>query len=143
MGKEYTIEEFVREYNDEPITFKTLYFKEVNKMDSGNKLVFLSDSVLLKYNNDLRNYLVKLTMTDKECNKYFYNPKLLSYVLYGTTELWFLLLHANEIYSTSQFSINPLWVYNTSIMNAINTILNLEKTYIDENEESVTKDLLE
>lgn len=143
MGKEYTIEEFIKEYKDQPITFKSLFFKEVDKIQGRDKkLILLSDSILLKYSKDLESTIIKLQLSDREENKYFYNPKFLSHDLYGTTELWYLLLKINELYSTSQFSLNPLNVFNSSILSKIDTIMNLERPFIDENEELLYKEKL-
>lgn len=143
MGKEYTIEEFIKEYKDQPITFKSLFFKEVDRIQGRDKkLILLSDSILLKYSKDLESTIIKLQLSDREENKYFYNPKFLSHDLYGTTELWYLLLKINELYSTSQFSLNPLNVFNSSILSKIDTIMNLERPFIDENEELLYKEKL-
>ncbi len=142
MGKEYTIATFIKEYKEEPISFDTLHFKEVFKKNNNESLIVLSDSILLKYDNELREHMVTLRLSDTEFNKFQYNPKFLSYELYDTTELWFLLLHANELYYTGQFNINPIKVYTSNIVMIIDRILNLEQDFIDINKDEVRKALL-
>jgi len=141
MGKEYTIEEFIKEYNQETINYGTLHLKEVFQKDDGNLSILSSESVLSNYDDELKKYVVTLTLTDSEFNKFQYNPKFLSFELYNTTELWFMLLHANELYYSGQFDINPIKVYSSDIVNIIDRILNLEKQYIDLNREDVSAQL--
>lgn len=66
------------------------------------------DDFFLKYRKEL-----------EECKQYytipstmFYKPKLLSYELYGTTELWLALLRANNMRNTSEFHYPLIKVYN-------------------------------
>lgn len=139
MGKAYTIQDFIQEYEDETLSFNTLQFKEIIKKNDSSKMILASDTILLKYNEELRNATDLLTLSDAEVNKFAYNPKFLSYELYGTTELWFLLLHANEMHYASQFSINPVRVYNASIVGIIDRILSLEKNFIDINRVEIKK----
>ena len=139
--KENTIEDFTKAYKEERISFATLHYKEVGDKTDGSKIVLLSDSILDKYNKVLDEYLVTRVLTSSEFNKYQYNPKLLSYDLYKTTELWFLLLQANQLFSVTQFHINPIKVYSGGIMRVIESILNLDKRIIDANEDDVTKAL--
>ncbi len=142
-NKEYTITDYIKTYNEDSISFSTLHLKEVNTLSSSDKIVLLSDSILDKYDDVLKKYITTKTLTNEEYRKYQYNPKYLSYDLYGTTELWFLILHANQLYSITQFHINPIKIYTSDILKIIESILNLEKNIIDSNEDGITKALAE
>ena len=76
-------------------------------------------------------------LSDKEYEKYKYKPKILSYDLYGTTELWFLLLHANELYSESEFNTKRCFVYNVQVLSKLTEILNVEAENIKKNRADV------
>ena len=141
LNKEYTISDYTKAYKEESVTFASLHLKEVDIKINGEKIILLSDSILDKYTDVLNEYLVTKTLTDSEYNKYQYNPKLLSYALYGTVELWFLILYANQLCSVTQFHINPVKVYSSGVIKVIQSILNLEKPVIDANEEEVKKAL--
>jgi hypothetical protein len=140
--KDYTITDYIKSYKEESLTFSTLHLKEANDRLNGGKIVLLSDSILDKYTEILNEYLITKTFTDIEFNRYRYNPKLLSYDLYKTPELWFLLLHANQLYSVTEFKINPIKIYTTNIVRIVQNILNLEKTNIDINASEVRTALL-
>ena len=71
-----------------------------------------------------------------------YNPKRLSFDLYGTTELWALLLDINELVSVAQFNLQTLKVFSGSILDKLQRILNLEQEFIDQNAEDVADALL-
>lgn len=143
MGREYTIRDFIKEYKEETLSFDTLHFKEVFKKRNGDNVIILSDSILTKYNNELLPLIVPLHLNDSEYNKFQYNPKLLSYELYGTTELWQLLLHANEIFYIGQFSMNPIKVYTANVIDLINRIITIEEPIININKYEVDKKIME
>lgn len=136
--RDSTISDFIKSYSQVDITFESIHYKEKNLLaNSSDSLILLSDSLLDKFRLDLANSIVMLTLSSSEYNKYRFNPKLLSYDLYQTTELWSTILDLNELHSSTEFDINPLKVYDSSIINYINTILSLEKPFIDINEEEI------
>ncbi len=138
MGKEFTINEFIKEYNQETISYGTLHLKEIFEKEDGSLNVLSSESILNKYDEELKNAIVTLTLTDIEFSKFQYNPKFLSFELYETTELWFLILHANGLFYASQLNSNSIKVYNANITTIIDRILNLEKSIIDLNRGTIT-----
>ena len=57
----------------------------------------------------------------------FYQPKTLSYELYGTTELWLALLRVNEMRNITEFHQPIIKVYNpTTIKELINIFFKRE-----------------
>lgn len=84
-------------------------------------------SLTNKYKDFLSAIVVNVTLTPEEVTRYRYKPKMLSYDLYGTTELWSSLLEINNVVSTIDFSFEKLNVYDPAKINAlINEILILE-----------------
>ena len=75
--------------------------------------------------------------------KYKYNPKLLSFDIYGTTELWFLILEANELHSATQFNNQVIYLFRTDVVEKMTRILNLEVDTKNYNEEEISKALIE
>lgn len=134
--RESTLEDFISSYRDTDVTFSKLHYLEKDTLDSGD-LILLSNSLLDKYRSELESLINVVTLTTSEYNKYKYNPKLLSYDIYGTTEMWGTILDLNQLHSTTEFYINPVKLYQKGIMNYIDTILNLEKPFTDINTEEV------
>ena len=54
--------------------------------------------------------------------KFKYNPHLLAYVLYGTTDLWFLLLRINNMTRVTQFDKKKIKIIHPDDMKLINDI---------------------
>ena len=91
---------------------------------------------------ELKEIKIKVTLDENEYSKYRFNPKLLSYDIYGTTELWFLILEANELHSISQFDIKTIYLFSTDIVEKMTRILNLEKAAKNYNEEEISSALI-
>ena len=97
----------------------------------------------MKYMPELKDIKIKVTLSNEEYFKYRFNPKLLSYDIYGTTELWFLILEANELHSVTQFDLRTLYIFNTSIVDRVTRILNLEKDVKDYDAEQNASELID
>ena len=138
MGTEYTIDQFSNKYKADDFTFGTLFYKEVIEEDplraGSNKLILNSDGILDRYYRELEKYKVWYSLDNRQYMRYRLNPKLLSYDLYGTTELWFLILHANEMVSVGEFDKKSFYIYNVSVVRAITRMKDLERNYINYNE---------
>ena len=136
LGKETTMTSYIKEYKNEEASYDTLHLKEVLVGDT-SKMVLANESIITKYEKCLEQYVTTYTFSQQEERKYFYNPKLLSFDLYDTTELWFMLLRLNEMYSTTQFNINPIKIYTTNVVGAIEAILDTEKEIIGANTDEI------
>lgn len=143
-GKDSTIKTFISSYSVDTMTFRKMYMQEVMEFNSGKKIIVNSESLLDRYVNELGDYKMALSMSDEEKRKYRFNPKMLSFDLYGTTELWNLLLHANEFFSVAEFETmeDDLYVYAGNILSFISKVIDLEKNYVDYNE-SLNQKLLD
>ena len=139
MG-ESSISEYIEDYTDLNVSYSKLFLKEKNTFTNGDNpsdVIMLGDCILKKYKNDLDNILQSKTLTYEEQQKYFYNPWVLSYDLYGTVEFWFLILEANNMSSVIEFNQETINVYNGSLPDVIDTILSLEEDFINTNEEEI------
>lgn len=76
--------------------------------DDSNIFRIPTNDFFLKYKDELEPikqlYQIQDTM--------FYKPKLVSYEIYGTTELWLAILRANNMRNTSEFHYPYINVYN-------------------------------
>ena len=138
MGLDMTITDYITQYNNEDITFSEFFLKQVFTTDAGKKLLINFENIMIKYMPELKDLKVKVTLSNEEYSKYKYNPKLLSYDIYGTTELWFLILEANELHTISQFNSKTLYLFQTDILNKAARILNLEVDNKNYNEDEIS-----
>ena len=121
------------------ISHDKLYLKNKIIDSEGNTTIFNYSSLLDKYIDNLKPYIVDITLTDEEYKKYMYQPKTLSFELYNTTELWSIILKINNILSISEFNLKKLKLFTMDIFKVINEILILEEENIktNKNENSI------
>ena len=130
----YTLSNFIREYGVEDLRVDAFHLKEVFFQDGMNhKIVVNGDNIADKYAIELEENKKTVEFTTKEYYKYRFNPKVLSYDLYGTTELWFFILMANELYSISEFNLKKLVLYDASIISKFNKMLELDQEFLEIN----------
>ena len=85
------------------------------------------DSLTVKYRDFLEESLVTLSLTEREMERYRFQPKALSLKLYETTEFWSELLHINGYTSVLEFKPSVMEVYDPKALKEIlNEIMVLE-----------------
>lgn len=126
MGLDMTIKDYITQYNNEDITFSEFFLKQVFVTDAGKKLLMNFENLIIKYMPELKEMKVKVSLSNEEYSRYKFNPKLLSFDIYGTTELWFLILEANELHTISQFDSKTIYLFRADIIEKVARILNLE-----------------
>ena len=57
-----------------------------------------------------------MTLSQELYDKYEYNPKMVSYDLYDTTDYWWLLLQANEMHSAVECNKRKVKYYSKSAL---------------------------
>lgn len=136
--------------------FKTFPPYDRNKMDSyieeGKRLSFSRannlfrtregnvvtpyQTIVCRYYDSLKSYIEEKTFTDEEFERYRYNPRFLSYDLYGTPELWADLLYINNMVSVTSFKKRTIKVFTSGIIDALIEIkLIIENDLIDNKKE--------
>lgn len=99
-AKTSTLEEFIALSSKTLISYKNLSF--VERID--NEREFSIWNVLSDYDQELKNICVDVELSDIDFRRYGYNPKVLAYDLYGSTELFFIILAANGICTAKEFN---------------------------------------
>lgn len=80
----------------------------VTEADNRNNIFRIPiNDIFLKYNEQFADTIQNYALPEF----YFYKPKLLSYELYGTTELWLALLRINVMRNISEFNKSIIKVY--------------------------------
>ncbi len=141
MGLNPTVKEYIDAYTNEELVSSAFYLKQVFST-SKTKMLVNFNNLTVKYLPELRQIKIKISLSNEEYAKYKYNPKVLSYDVYGTTELWFLILEANELHSVSEFNFRTIYLFRTDIVEKMTRILNLELDSKNYNEEEISTELL-
>ena len=141
MGSESTIQDYISQYNSEEIAKSAFFLKQVFSLDNNKQMIVDFSNLVIKYMPELKGIKIKITLSNEEYAKYRFNPKLLSYDIYGTTELWFLILEANELHSITQFNSKTIYLFRTDIVEKMTRILNLEVSTKNYNEEEIREQL--
>ena len=93
-----------------------LSLKYVMNNSANEKFIINITNLFEKYYELLLDNTVIVVLTDEEYLKYRFKPKVLSYDLYGTMELHYMLLRLNYVYSVTNFDFKEVRVFNTNIL---------------------------
>ena len=80
-------------------------YKSISYYETRDGFEFVVKNLLDDYLTDLKEQCILIELTPQEVNKYKYNPKMLSYKIYGSTKLFYTILRLNNICSTHEFTI--------------------------------------
>jgi hypothetical protein len=127
-----TIENLISYGKQLDISHDKLHLKTSITTDE-NIIIINFDLLLDKYMDYIENNIIEIELTDKEYEKYKFQPKLFCYERYGTIELWSSILRINNLTSLTEFNLKKLRIFNDKIFNIINEILTLEKSEIKRN----------
>lgn len=90
-------------------------------------------NIIHDYMEEIEPYLQTVTLSDSEYRKYKYKPRLLAYDLYGSTDLYFLIMIFNNICDVKNFDIRKIKLLSRANLSIINKIFITEKEYLDKN----------
>lgn len=124
-----TVNDQISAAKKEEISYRNLH-KEIYVNDTvSNEVIKIPlNDVMADYKYFLDPYIAEVNVNDEELYHYMYNPKLLSYDLYGTTEYWHVLLLINNCVSKIDFNMRKIKVLDPQrIRGFVNEVLILEK----------------
>ena len=99
--------EQIENVKDLEISYRMLHNNAIlNNQVSNIKIEIPFESLITKYKHILSDITISVKFDDVLARQYLYQPKLLSYDLYKTTELWSELLRLNNWSSITQFKPN-------------------------------------
>ena len=133
-----TIDDFIASGKDAPLlTYYNFSIIQVEySEDKKIEVQFTSDNLVNDYLDIFRDEGQKVELTEQEKRKYYYNPDLLSYDLYGTTELDFIIMIMNGVISSNEFTIPTLLLIpKTRLVDLLSRVYNSEQNYLIINRE--------
>ena len=120
-----TIEEFIEAGKGTKLAYFDLSFAD--KLSNGNWISVLN--VVNDYMDELRNASPTVELTVEE---YYYKPKLLCADVYGTPEIYFLILLINDMADVKEFTKPHIKMLRTDHLNEIlSSIYNAERAAIN------------
>ena len=82
------------------------------------------------------------TFSDEEFRKYQYRPKLLAYDLYGSTELYFIILALNDTCNIKDFNKRKVrLMFRQDLSDILSQIFNAESNRLYLNRQTIRFDL--
>lgn len=135
----YTVEDFI-ELGKSIDDIQYSKFSILSKASANvtNPILYPEYNVIYDYEEEFKALAQYVSMTDSEFLKYRYKPKLLSYDLYGSTELYFVILYLNGMYSIKEFNRRNIKLLRKNHMSELlEAIYNAEKNYISSNRSSI------
>jgi hypothetical protein len=107
------------------------YYK-LSFIEKRNRIEYTVKNILSDYIYELKQASRLVTLTEQQELKYFYRPKILSSDVYGSTELYYIILAINDICDIKEFNINPIRMLTKDDMtDLISKIYNIEKSAIE------------
>lgn len=137
-----TIDQFIQTEQNKSVKYPNYYYQKVISEDDLHVIINYQ-SIMDRYVQYIRDYITEIELSQEEMRKYRYNPKRLSFNLYGTTSYWWSIIFANQIHSLTEFDFsrdNVIKVFTREGISAFSTVLSVDKTFISENQSEVSKD---
>lgn len=129
----YTVESFIKATSMDNISFEQL-----SLLDKSNDIVMITYNILNDYKDEIDSLAVTINLSDDEFLKYCYRPRMLSYDIYGDTEMFFIILFVNNICSAKEFNKRKIKMLRKSHMEEVlSLIYNSEKYNIIKNRNKV------
>ena len=135
-AKTYKVEDFIDMQENDSFTYATMALYMQSIVDK--TIVYSSDNVLYDYLEEIKSKAVDYTFSDSEYMKYKYRPKLLAYDIYGSTELYFVILAMNNTCNIKDFNKRTIkMLYKSDMSDLLNAIVSAEKNRISLDRESI------
>ncbi len=124
-----TISEMIENGKSDNLTYYNLSILQ----KEGNT-IYSVDNVLYDYIDELKHAANTVELTDEEFIKYQYNPELLAKDIYGSEELFFIILLLNNlpVGSSKEFNLRKIKMITAeACLHFLNSIYNKEKEYLE------------
>ena len=99
----YTLNQFIALKDVDRIVYRR--YSIMQRSLTNEELLYCIDNVIYTYMDEMKKKRKIVSVTESERIKYAYKPKLLGYDVYGSTELFFILLALNGMCNMKQFDL--------------------------------------
>ena len=133
-----TLESFINYKNLD----SNIYYKDLSIFEKSidGKSVLLSYNILNDYRKEIFDFIIPITLTNEEFQKYQYQPKKLAYDLYGSTEYYYMILFINSMTNIKEFNRRRINLMRAKDMsNVLSAIYSSESEYIERTQQLITQ----
>lgn len=131
-----TIGDYLDGFKRQSFIMSQSFLQELLK-DNTVKEFHNEENLVNQHNSYIDEIKVKYTMTNEEYRKYKCNPWRMAHDLYENSELWFILLHANEMYSATEFTRKTVYIYKDEIVSRLTEIRSARSDIVKINENEI------
>lgn len=125
----FTLEDFI----DMKISDEMTYYN-FSIIENINNIEYLDHNLIEDYLPELNKLCIPVSLTSEQFKRYKYAPDLLAYDVYGSVQLDFIVLMANDMIDPKEFCKTEIKLpYASSLRNFLGTIYSKEKNYITKN----------
>ena len=133
-----TLESFINYKNLD----NNVYYKDLSIFEKSidGKSVLLSYNILNDYRKEIFDFVIPITLTNEEFQKYQYQPKKLAYDLYGSTEYYYMILFINSMTNIKEFNRRRINLMRAKDMsNVLSAIYSSESEYIERTQQLISE----
>ena len=133
-----TLESFINYKNLD----SNIYYKDLSIFEKSidGKSVLLSYNILNDYRKEIFDFVIPITLTNEEFQKYQYQPKKLAYDLYGSTEYYYMILFINSMTDIKEFNRRRINLMRAKDMSSVlSAIYSSESEYIERTQQLITQ----
>lgn len=133
-----TLESFINYKNLD----NNVYYKDLSIFEKSidGKSVLLSYNILNDYRKEIFDFIIPITLTDEEFQKYQYQPKKLAYDLYGSTEYYYMILFINSMTNIKEFNRRRINLMRAKDMSSVlSAIYSSESEYIERTQQLISE----
>lgn len=125
----YTIEQFIKANSN-----VTINYEKLSLIEKMNNIETVTYNLLNDYVDELDSLSVNVVLSDLDYLKYAFKPKLLAYDIYGSVELYFIILFLNNICDVKDFRNKKIKMLKKDDLNTVlSVIYNAEISTIKKN----------
>lgn len=127
-AKSYTLNQFIALKAKDDITYNNFSILESSQVEPN--IVYSIDNIIHNYIEDIEEYVNIVRVTEIDRLKYQYKPKLLCYDIYGSTEIYFILMALNGLYNIKDFTLEDYVfkaLYSDEMFNFASKVYNAEE----------------
>lgn len=125
----YTLSDFVSMKNSDDATYRNFSILEVV-----NNIELVDHNLIDDYILEYENICVPCHLSLEEAKKYKYSPDLLAYDIYGSVQLDFLILLANDMVDPKEFDLRIVKLpFASKLVDFLNRVYGANQNYIRQN----------
>lgn len=128
-----TIQEFINSAPSNSITYESTSF-----LEKFSSLTLVSYNIFNDYLDEMIDLSVSVSLSDVEYNRYLFRPKLLAYDVYGSTEIYFIIMMLNNICNVKEFNFKKVRMLRVEdLEKVISAVYNSERYRLDINRSKI------